>query len=146
MAALGGISGDLALAGERQVRGEAEIPLNNRFLPGRDQGPEVAVGGGGACGQGAVVGGHVGDDLVITRALDKDARRGRAGLARVLQTCVDQKRQGAVKVGIGKYQLRAFAAKLQRDRDHIARSGGLHQLPGGQRAGKAEVLHARVGA
>ena len=57
---------------------------------------------------------------------------------------VDKKGQGRVEVGIGKDDLRGFAAQLQRHRHHVLCRRSLHQRAGGDRAGEGDMLHPRM--
>ena len=81
---------------------------------------------------------------LVDGLLDQQARAGRAGLAGVLHDGVDDHRQGGVEVGVGKDDLRALAAQLQRDR---AVALGGHLLDQGAHvgtAGEADVVDAFV--
>ena len=62
----------------------------------------------------------------------------------VLHDAVDDGRKGGVKVGIGKHDLRAFSAQLQRDRAMPLGGHLLNQGADAGAAGKADVVNARM--
>ena len=81
---------------------------------------------------------------LVNGALHQQARTGRAGLASVLHDGVDNGRQHRVQIGIGKHNLRAFAAQLQRDRAVAFGGDLLYQRAHRRAAGEADVRNAGV--
>ena len=118
---------------------------HDRFLPPRDERPNVEVGVRRADPQAAIASRHPLDDLAVTPALDQYARGGRAGLAGILDAGVDQERQRALEVGVGEHELRRFSPEFERHRRDMARRRRLDQRPDRNRAGEGKVADAGMG-
>ncbi len=129
---------------EAVVARQAEVVLDHHLLPLRDHRADVEVERRRADAQRPVALGHAGAHRLEQRPLDQDARGRRAGLPGVLDAGVDEKGQRRVEVGIGEDDLRALAAELERDRDHVRRGRGLHPRAGGDRAGERQMVDARM--
>ena len=109
-----------------------------------DQRAHVQVHGGGADAQLFKRLAQALQQGFVNQRVDQHARARRAGLPGVLHDGVDDHGDGGVQVGVGKDDLRAFAAQLQR---HGAVALGSHLLD--QRAdlgaaGEADVVDAGV--
>ena len=76
--------------------------------------------------------------------MDQDARRRRAGLARILHPGAHQERQRGVEIGVREHDLRRLATELQRHRHRVRRRRRLHRRSGRDRPGEAQVMHPRM--
>ena len=83
-------------------------------------------------------------DAVIDRPFDQDAAAGRAGLAAILDDGVDEHWQRLFDVGIGKDDLRRFAAKLHGDAAIVDCGRLLDRSAGRRRTGEGHVVDAGV--
>ncbi len=77
-------------------------------------------------------------------ALDIDTLDPATGLARVEEGAVDQGRDRVVDVGVGAHVTRVLAAQLQPRADEALRGGGLHLVPGLDRAGEGDEVHPGI--
>ena len=145
MSAAGGVGDDLALRGDLEIGALGDESAHDRLLPLGDQRPDVEVGVRRADLEAPVARRHPLDDLAIAPALDQDARRGRTGLAGVLDAGVDQERQRAVEVGVGEHELGRFSPEFQRHRGDMARRRRLDQRPDRDRAGEGKMHDSGMG-
>ena len=81
---------------------------------------------------------------LVNKRINQHARTRRAGLPPVLHDGIDDDRDGSIQIGIGKNDLRAFAAQLQRHRAVALCRHLLDERANARAAGKADVVNARV--
>ena len=80
----------------------------------------------------------------VNALLHQQTRARAASLPGVLHDGVDEGRNGGIQIGIGKHDLRAFAAQLQRDRTMPFGRDLLDEGANRGAAGKADVVNPRV--
>src|SRR5436305_15014610 len=80
--------------------------------------------------------GEAGNEFVMNRALDEDARSAETDLALIPETGADRCGDGVVEIGVGEDDVRVFAAQLQRQfletRRGIGGDGGTSDGPAGE--------------